>query len=131
MTKTYIVRQDTITKPWEEESNGAYVIYNLANINKPVFNSGQEKAPFFSKPTLWKDESSKYLHFRFFTVHQNRKLTLPIQEETIEEASVSISRNPHDYHQDWPFEIREAKIKLNGESVNVHYFLLMRDKDQV
>lgn len=55
-----------------------------------------------------------------------------MQDETYVGApeDVKETKNSNDYHQDWPFDLREAKVKLNGQMITVHFFLVLANEDK-
>jgi len=72
----------------------------------------------------------------FFNTEKRYTINLPISSKTIvgkaddleDEDLYIIENNPCEYHQDWPFELRETIIKLKGEDIKVHYFLIMNEQ---
>jgi len=70
---------------------------------------------------VWVDQEEQKLGFLIFNTAQRYSFTIPIQNETVNGKNddilmnypngiIKAKDNPNEYHQDWPFELRETKI---------------------
>lgn len=73
-----------------------------------------------------------------FTTKLRYTLNIPVQNETVfgkegdwpkktdpNSGVHSIGVNSCEYHQDWPFDMRQTTINMNGQDVTVEYFLVL------
>lgn len=75
-----------------------------------MYDSGDLETLYHSKLVLCQDEQNRKVFI--FTKESKYVFTIPIQSETVMGSEAELekngqsSRNPSDYHQDWPMELK-------------------------
>ena len=119
-------RRKYTTAPWEEKKKAAFKIYSLKDTTKAVYDSDDLEVQYISKLVCWRESESEYRFYFYSTKHRN-VLKVDLRKENKGREQIVTTRNGNDYHEDWPFELREMKLTVGGQERVVNFFMVLNE----
>jgi len=129
LNNTMISRKYYTGEPWNCERKSKFMFYKLNDLNEPFYDSGDLTLQYFSKLVCWR-ENENYARFYLHNTQKKYFIRLPLNNGcTVGEKSDMESKifleldKAHDnYHEDWPGELKQMDLDVNGVSRTYHFF---------